>query len=103
MMRVENEYQCRAPGGLDQPRALSYFGRRPPRNFTANGFERGDRVITPLGETARVLGKGPEGRLELRYDEAFFEHWAYVALKPEVLRRVFSERRMPEPVRLKGW
>ena len=103
MVGIEGEYRSRAPGGLEQRPAQSFFGRRPPRSFTSTGFERGDRVMTPLGETARVMGQGPEGRLELRYDEAFFEQWAYVALKPELLRRVYANRRMPEPVRLKDW
>ena len=103
MIGIEGEYRSRAPGGLEQRQAHSFFGRRPPRSFTSNDFERGDRVITPLGETARVLGRGSEGRLELRYDEAFSEYWAYVALKPELLRRVYADRRMPEPVRLKDW
>ncbi len=66
-------------------------------------FAAGDRVITPRGETARVLSKGPEGRIELRYEDALAERCAHVALLPKLLRRLLPGRRIPEPVRLKGW
>ena len=103
MHRIKSEYRRPDPGDLEHRAAHGFFGMRPPRSLEENSFGRGDRVITPMGETACVLGGGSEGRLELRYDEAFSEHWAYVALKPELLRRVIAGRPLPEPVRFNNW
>lgn len=88
---------------LEARAAGFHLNRRPPMPLWVGGFERGDRVITPLGEKARILGRAPGGRLELRYEEAFSEYWAYVALKPKLLRKVIPGKRLPEPVRLVDW
>lgn len=97
------EQRGRGPGGIGAHAANFHLNRRPPMALWTDGFDRGDRVVTPLGETARVIGRGPGGRLELRYEQAFSEHWAYVALKPKLLRQVIPGKRMPEPVRLTDW
>jgi len=64
-------------------------------------FGRGDRVITPTGETAQVVSVAPDDRLHLEYVGALRRDHAQLSLPAKLCRKIEPGQRVPEPARVK--
>jgi hypothetical protein len=66
-----------SPAGHNQPKKPDQIG----------GFRVGDRVVTPLGRTARISGLRMDGLLDADY-EGWHSRDGSVILQPSLLKRV---------------
>jgi len=72
-----------------------------PNDLALDGFARGDRVVVPSGEIARVLGADPlERRLELQYVGALRADHGIFTLPAKLVRRCDNVPILPKPVRI---
>ena len=67
----------------------------------AEHFEIHDRVVTPSGETATVVGFDPDKRVKLRYEGTLPGSDGSVTLHPNLLRKCTPGQRPPKPVLIK--
>jgi hypothetical protein len=64
-------------------------------------FQKGDHVVTPAANTARVIG-AVQGRIvPLRYDDPLDPADALVDLDERLLRKYVPGLKMPKPVRIR--
>lgn len=62
-------------------------GNQPKKPESVAGYHVGDRVLTPLGRTARITAFRQDGLLDAEY-EGWHSRDGSVILQPSLLKRV---------------